>query len=159
MKANLPNSWYRLLFVALLVATILVYRVIFAPRELRVTVLDVEQGTAILVETPGNHTVLIDTGPDRSILRALGLTLSYAKRHIDLVLLTSTKAAQIGGLPDLSARYRVGEQVQIGNAATPYGAPLTLDGTSITVPAPGQVTISDNSRVLSVSSSTPKGRL
>lgn len=159
MKATLPNSWYRLLFAALLLATIFVYRAIFAPHELAVTVLDVGEGTAVLVETSSNHTILIDTGSDRSILRALGLTLAYFKRRIDLVLLTSTRAAQVGGLSDLRARYQVEEQLQIGTSATPYGATLTLDGVSLTIPAPGRAVISDGSRVFSISSSTPKGRL
>ena len=52
-------------------------------------------------------TILVDTGPDAGILRALGLALPMWQRSIDAVILTGTKTSFVGGLPEVQDRYRV----------------------------------------------------
>lgn len=72
----------------------------------RVTVLDVGQGSAILVED-GGAAVLIDAGPpDGSALRALGRVRDA--RTLDAVIVTHADADHAGGLPELLRRLRVG---------------------------------------------------
>ena len=57
--------------------------------NLRVTVLDIGQGDAILIETPDGHRVLVDGGPNgSSLMEALSDTLPSGERTIDLVVLT-----------------------------------------------------------------------
>ena len=146
------------LVAILLVANFFIYKDILAPRVLTVFVLDVgEKGNATLVQTPNRKTILIDTGPDASILRALGTALPEWKRNIDVIELTSATAGAVGGLPDVTSRYHVPTPVHFGTAATPYGARLAFNDVSIVVLAPGIFTISYGATSLSISSSTPKG--
>jgi len=141
----------------LLVANFFIYRDILAPRVLTVSVLEVGKGDATLVQTPSGKTILIDAGPDASILRALGVALPLWQRRIDGVILTSAKAGAIGGLPDVINRYRAPTPVRFGNANVPYGAHLVLGDVYVDVLAPGIFTVSYGAASLSVSSSTPKG--
>ncbi len=62
-----------------------------------VRVLDVGQGDAILV-ADGAHTLLVDTGPDASVVEALARAHVY---HLDAVLLTHMHDDHTGGLDDL----------------------------------------------------------
>lgn len=68
---------------------------VFAPACVRV--LDVGQGDAILV-TEGTAAVLVDTGPDDSIVEALGRS---HVTHLDAVVLTHLHADHAGGLEEL----------------------------------------------------------
>ncbi len=77
------------------------------PARLQVTVMDVGQGDAILIETPSGVTVLVDGGPGRAVLRGLGDELSYRDRTIDLMIMTHPQADHAYGLLDVLARYDV----------------------------------------------------
>ncbi len=62
----------------------------------------------VLVRTPSGATVLIDGGPSPDRLNvALGRTLPFQQRGIDLVMVTSPQASQLGGLIDVLRNYRV----------------------------------------------------
>jgi competence protein ComEC len=75
---------------------------------LEVTVLDVGQGDAIFIRTPAGQRILIDAGPDSSILSALADRLHYFERRIDLLILTHPDADHIAGASDLLRRYEIG---------------------------------------------------
>ena len=113
MPRSLPISFYTLLLLILVAANVFIYRTVLSPHALEVQVLEVGKGDATLVRAPNGATILVDTGPDASILRALGLTLPPWQRKIDVVILTGTKKSAIGGLPDVLRRYTVGQQVTI----------------------------------------------
>lgn len=77
--------------------------------DLRVHVLDVGQGDSILVESPTGRRVLIDGGPDGSLLqRRLAEHLPWWSRRIDVVLLTHPSADHLIGLTETLRRYHVG---------------------------------------------------
>ena len=79
--------------------------------RLTVSVLDVGQGDAILIETPDGRHVLIDGGASGLVLaQRLGEELPFWQRRIDLVALTHPDEDHIGGLVDVLERYDV-EQV------------------------------------------------
>lgn len=81
--------------------------------RLHVHLLDVGQGDAIMLRTPAGHTVLIDGGPDPEVLRAhLGHQLPFWLRRIDLVVATHADSDHLGGLIDLTRRYRIGQVLQ-----------------------------------------------
>ena len=75
--------------------------------RLEVTVLDVGQGDAILIETPSGGRVLVDGGPGGAVLRGLGRELPWHDRAIDLVVLTHPQADHGTGLLDVFQRYDV----------------------------------------------------
>jgi len=73
-------------------------------------VLDVGQGDAILLVSPSGKHILIDGGPDTTVLRRLGKHMSFFDRTIELLVLTHPDADHVVGLPEILRRYRV-EQV------------------------------------------------
>ncbi|MFA6534569.1 MAG: ComEC/Rec2 family competence protein [Patescibacteria group bacterium] len=83
-------------------------------RGLRVTVCDVGQGDAILVQTPGNQDILIDGGPDNLVLDCLGRHLAFNDRQLDLVILTHPHADHVVGLAAVLSRYEVKEVLMTG---------------------------------------------
>ncbi|MEX2159335.1 MAG: ComEC/Rec2 family competence protein [Dehalococcoidia bacterium] len=95
----------------LAVAATLVWWAALAPAHdgrLSVTILDVGQGDAILVETPDGHRALIDGGPDgRALVAELSEALPFFDRRLDLVALTHPQADHVAGLLDALERYDV----------------------------------------------------
>ncbi len=84
---------------------------VFGPQEenqlLRVTMLDVGQGDAILIQTPSGVDILVDGGPGRAVLRGLGEELSWRDRSIEMVVLTHPQSDHLFGLLDVLDRYDV----------------------------------------------------
>jgi competence protein ComEC len=80
--------------------------------KLHVTFLDVGQGDAIFVETPGGVQLLIDGGPEGSrLLAELGRQLPFWDRTLDMVVLTHPDADHLTGLIPALERYDVGAVV------------------------------------------------
>lgn len=75
--------------------------------RLRVAFFDVGQGDAILITTPHKETILVDGGPDSSILSRLGSTLPFSDHEIDLMIVTHNHADHITGLNRVLERYDV----------------------------------------------------
>ena len=73
------------------------------PGSLEVTVLDVGQGDAILITTPGGEHVVVDGGPSGiALARELGTVLPHCERTVAAVVLTHPQADHVGGLPPCS---------------------------------------------------------
>ena len=73
--------------------------------RLRVWVLDVGQGNAVLVRTPQGHTAVIDSGLEATALNeGIGRNVPFWQNDVDLVVVTSPEAENITGLVDLMAR-------------------------------------------------------
>jgi competence protein ComEC len=76
--------------------------------RLHVYFLDVGQGDAILINSPGGRTLLVDGGVDGLILRSrLGETLPLNHRNLDLVIATHGDADHILGLVSLPTYFVV----------------------------------------------------
>lgn len=75
--------------------------------ELSVNFLNVGQGDAIYIRTPDEVDVLIDGGPDKSILNELGAVMPFWDRAIDLVILTHPHSDHVAGLVEVLRRYKV----------------------------------------------------
>ena len=88
-----------------------------AARSTRITVLDVGQGDAILLETRTGARMLIDGGPDPDrILLALDERIPPWDRRLDVVVLTHPHEDHVAGLARVLARYSVGQGVRAGDA-------------------------------------------
>jgi competence protein ComEC len=113
-----------------------------APARLEVTVLDVGQGDAILIETPNGTDILVDGGPGRAVLRGLGHELAWHDRSIELMILTHPQADHFTGLLDVLNRYDVrrvvagpGEEQSLGYAT--WQSAIEAEGAAIEVPRAG----------------------
>lgn len=82
---------------------------------LKVTFLDVGQGDAIFIETPDGMQILIDGGPDSSVLRELAKQMPVGDRDLDMILATHPDKDHIGGLVDVLERYDVENIVMTNN--------------------------------------------
>src|SRR3989338_8483580 len=74
---------------------------------LKIYFFDVGQGDAIFIETPNGNQVLVDGGPDNSVLQKLGKTMPFYDKDIDLVVMTHSDADHITGLIEVLEKYEV----------------------------------------------------
>lgn len=74
---------------------------------LTVRFLDVGQGDAIHIVSPDGFEMLIDGGPDASVLRELASGRSFFDRDVDIVVATHPDTDHVSGLVDVLARYDV----------------------------------------------------
>ncbi|MEK9147887.1 MAG: ComEC/Rec2 family competence protein [Patescibacteria group bacterium] len=115
LKLRKYGHWYFL--GALALAVFVIWSAIFrieAHRGLYMYVFDVGQGDAIFIEAPDGNQILIDGGPDSSILASLGKVLPFWDRVIDLVILTHPHADHLDGLLEVLKRYDVGMVLESG---------------------------------------------
>lgn len=77
------------------------------PSDLHVSFLDVGQGDAIFIRTPGGHDVLIDGGPSDNVLARLDEEMDYFDRHIDMIIATHDDSDHITGLVPVLKKYDV----------------------------------------------------
>lgn len=100
---------YRVLFLVIVGCAVLVLCGVVwemeRSRNLTVAFLNVGQGDAVFIESPTGVQVLVDGGPDRSVLRELGKMMPWWDRHIDMIIATHPDADHISGLVDVLQRY------------------------------------------------------
>lgn len=76
-------------------------------QNLMINILDVGQGDSILIKTPKNEYILVDGGPDNTVVQKLGKFLPFYNRTIDYVILTHADADHLVGLIEVLRRYQV----------------------------------------------------
>jgi competence protein ComEC len=76
--------------------------------------LDVGQGDAILIDSPTRGRILIDGGPDRSVLTELGKILPFGDKRIDVVIESHPDRDHIAGLPEVVSRFNVSAFIEPG---------------------------------------------
>ncbi|MBU4332661.1 MBL fold metallo-hydrolase [Patescibacteria group bacterium] len=82
--------------------------------NLEVIALDIGQGDAILIKTPYRQNILIDGGPDNSVVRGIDGNLPFWRRRIDLMILTHPDADHVTGLVEVLERYPVERVMSTG---------------------------------------------
>ncbi|MBA2557643.1 MAG: ComEC/Rec2 family competence protein [Chloroflexi bacterium] len=118
------------------------------------TVLDVGQGDAILLQGDRGARVLVDTGPDPDrLLRLLDARVPPWDRRLDLVVLTHPHEDHVAGLGLLLERYRVAGiaepgMVGAGPGYQAYQAEMTRRGWSSRLLAAGDRLALDGARIL-----------
>lgn len=112
----------RLLLLALALVVAGAVRLRAAPGpELTLTMMDVGQGDAILVRTPGGSDLLVDASPNRSAVDALGALLPPGDRDLELVVITHPHADHLAGLLPVLDHYTVR---QLWASGVRYDAPV-----------------------------------
>lgn len=91
------------------------------PQLLEVVFFDIGQGDSIFIETPQGHQILIDGGPDSTILKKLGEEMPFWDRAIDLIILTHPSADHLNGLLMVLERYQVNQILWSGIEVDTFG--------------------------------------
>ena len=110
---------------ALCAGTVLAWYAVFSEDrdgKLIVAFLDVGQGDAIFIESPTGTQMLIDGGPDKSVLRQLGKVMPFYDRTIDVLVVTNPDKDHFAGFLDVLRSYKVGAVMEPGTlgAASEY---------------------------------------
>jgi beta-lactamase superfamily II metal-dependent hydrolase len=77
------------------------------PKTDSVRFFDVGQGDAALVETPSNQRILIDGGPNDSVVAKLDKVIPFYQRRLDAVILSHPHADHLDGLLKVLKTYEV----------------------------------------------------
>ena len=109
--ANKKFAYFAL--ATLVIIALLVWLTVFQAVErkdrLKLVFCDVGQGDAILIQIPENQDILIDGGPDNSVLSCLGENMPFYDRKIESIILTHPDADHSRGLVEVVKRYEIGE--------------------------------------------------
>jgi len=91
-----------------LLGSILIYQSItYNDKKLHVVICDVGQGDAIFIRTPQGSDILIDSGPDDSVLSCLSKHMPFWDKDIEIAILTHPDADHVTGFIDVIKRYKL----------------------------------------------------
>ena len=85
---------------------------------LAVSFLNVGQGNAVFIQAPSGRQVLIDGGPDTSVLRALSSVMPWWDHSLDVVISTSPAKNDSTGLVDVLERFSAARIIRSGVQTT-----------------------------------------
>lgn len=110
---------YKYFFFLAMAAIIIAFFVFWlangkADNLLEVNFFDAGQGDVIFIKAPRGQNILIDGGPDNSVLKQLEKNLDFWDKKIDLLVLTHPHSDHIGGLIEVMKRYSVGKILYTG---------------------------------------------
>jgi competence protein ComEC len=145
--------------------TVLVWRSVLAAPDgrLHLTLLDVGQGDAILIETPAGRSILVDGGPSAIALSdALGRRLPPGHRRLDYLVVAAGAPEQVGGLPGALRRFPPREVLWAGPENATWEARLLVEwlaeeGVQVTRAETGQSLSLGETAVLRILSAGPRG--
>jgi len=85
-----------------------------ADAALKLTFLNVGQGDAILAVTPKGQDILVDGGPNDSVVAKLDANVPFYSHKLDAVVLTHPHADHVAGLVGVAAKYKIGKVYMSG---------------------------------------------
>ncbi|HUD20536.1 MAG TPA: MBL fold metallo-hydrolase [Candidatus Saccharimonadales bacterium] len=110
------RSWLsRSLAVVALLALIVIGVNVFSAQtvsddgKLHVWFFNVGQGDSELIDTPSHQEILIDGGPDTSVLHELNKALPFGDNHLDLVIVSHNHSDHLTGIDEVLKHYTVKE--------------------------------------------------
>ena len=112
------KKYYRLaIMVTLLVAVIFIWQAVWQQMPgltMTVAFLNIGQGDSIYIESPTHEQLIIDGGPDGSLLSEIGKIMPWYDHSIDAIMITNPDVDHYGGFIDLLKRYKVGLVIEPG---------------------------------------------
>jgi len=151
--------------VILIIGLVLVWRAAASlpDRLLHVTFLDVDSADAVLIQTPGGKSVLINGGTSVTILAdELGRRVSAFDRRLDWLVIAATEEEQVAALPRVLERYPPDAVLWSGNEQASFSSLvlkeyLTTKQISVTNAEVGQVLDLGDGGTLKVLTVGPRG--
>lgn len=166
IKKYLPHILISVLVISAIVLIYLIAVRDFSHKYLKVIFLDVGQGDAVYIEAPNKKQILVDGGPDNSVLPLLVRFMPFGDRSIDMIIATHPDADHITGLVDVLDNYKVETFIDNGivNDSTIYNNlenEIQKNNVAKIIGKAGQKIILDESRniyleILSPFADTPK---
>ncbi len=122
------STFWRYILVSLSASIVLVFAAAFSlpDNRLHLVFCDIGQGDAILIYR-GQTQILIDGGPDRSVLSCLSRHMPFWDRKIELIVLTNPDLDHYEGFIDVLRRYDVGLFTSPGIIKDDQGFKALLD--------------------------------
>ncbi len=105
------NKWLRFGLIILASLAVIVWLVVWQSfdKNLHLYFLNVGQGDSIYVRLGNKFDLLVDGGPDNSVLSQLGKAMPFYDREINLIILSHPHADHVTGLIDVLNNYKVDE--------------------------------------------------
>lgn len=93
-----------------------------ADGKLHIVFCDVGQGDAIYIKTPKGNDILVDGGPDDTVLECLSSHMPFWDRNLEMVVLSHPQADHLTGLISVISRYSLSYFVTspVGNTTLGY---------------------------------------
>jgi competence protein ComEC len=107
MLNRYPKIFFYIIAI-LILGDIIVFGAVFDNHnDLKISALNIGQGDSILIESPTGNTMLIDGGPDNSVLANLNTELGFLRRRINFLMVSNPDKDHIEGFIDILRRYKV----------------------------------------------------
>lgn len=114
MKKYIEIIFIVIVCVAVLGAAVWNDQRIRSTNDLEIVMLNIGQGDAIYIRTPNGYDILIDGGPDRTVIQELGSVMPPFDHTLDLVIASHPDADHIGGLAELTDSYTINTYIHSG---------------------------------------------
>jgi len=108
--ANFNMIKHKIFFIFIILLTLVAagyFYYSFENQKQEIVFFDVGQGDATFINLPDNNEILIDGGPDNSVLYKLGKFMPFYDRSIELLILTHHHDDHLFGLIEVLKRYQV----------------------------------------------------
>ena len=104
--------WIITIFVFI---TLLLFALFYkTEKPLKIIMLNIGQGDAIYIETPGGQNLLVDSGKDKRILSELSNVMPFGKNTINTVEISNPDLDHMGGVPFVLEKYNVKQVLSPG---------------------------------------------
>lgn len=106
MGKNFRKALIILVLLIIILGSFIAYDFIrFYDGKLHITFCDVGQGDAVFIRTPSGKNILVDGGPDKSVLYCLSRHMPFWERTLNLVFLTHPHEDHLTGIYYVIDRY------------------------------------------------------
>ncbi len=120
----MKKGYYYLVIVLIVVLGLKVYLRFgeYTTHRFEVTFFNIGQGDSALIQFRNGEKMLVDCGPNKTILTKLGQTLPFYDRSIDYLVVTHPDLDHYGGCVDVLQRYQVKKIITNGRTkpSDPY---------------------------------------